>query len=213
MTVTLQNDNLVELINTIYHSEQSVSAKDDNVCIGDLFDTTSITYKVKEHPNELVWHFSIPNFDQKKYPTIDSVNDIKSNKIIVKPYSVLVSKLNPATKRIWAPNLESFNKYPKLCSTEFVPISGNNKFEQAIIFAITNSSDFIKYLSSKKTGSTNSRQRVRPIDIFSYVLPIKKENLYKIQMQLTTILQKIQVNQDEIATLTKLKQELLIKYF
>lgn len=207
------NDNLVELINTIYHSEQSVSAKDDNVCIGDLFDTTSITYKVKEHPNELVWHFSIPNFDQKKYPTIDSVNDIKSNKIIVKPYSVLVSKLNPATKRIWAPNLESFNKYPKLCSTEFVPISGNNKFEQAIIFAITNSSDFIKYLSSKKTGSTNSRQRVRPIDIFSYVLPIKKENLYKIQMQLTTILQKIQVNQDEIATLTKLKQELLIKYF
>ncbi|MCD5504025.1 restriction endonuclease subunit S [Lactobacillus delbrueckii] len=207
------NDNLLELINSIYSARQSSDAKKEEIHISDLFDTSSTTYRINEHSNEFVWHFSIPNFDQQRYPTIDSVKDIKSNKIIVKPFSVLVSKLNPTTRRIWAPSTDSFNKYSKVCSTEFVSISGNDITEQATIFAITRSDDFMKYLSSKATGSTNSRQRVKPIDIYSYTLPISKSTLSQIQKQLALLLQKLQSNQDEIITLIKLKQELLFKYF
>lgn len=207
------NDNLLELINSIYSARQSSDAKKEKIHISDLFDTSSTTYRINEHSNEFVWHFSIPNFDQQRYPTIDSVKDIKSNKIIVKPFSVLVSKLNPTTRRIWAPSTDSFNKYSKVCSTEFVSISGNDITEQATIFAITRSDDFMKYLSSKATGSTNSRQRVKPIDIYSYTLPISKSTLSQIQKQLALLLQKLQSNQDEIITLIKLKQELLFKYF
>lgn len=207
------NDNLLELINSIYSARQSSDAKKEKIHISDLFDTSSTTYRINEHSNEFVWHFSIPNFDQQRYPTIDSVKDIKSNKIIVKHFSVLVSKLNPTTRRIWAPSTDSFNKYSKVCSTEFVSISGNDITEQATIFAITRSDDFMKYLSSKATGSTNSRQRVKPIDIYSYTLPISKSTLSQIQKQLALLLQKLQSNQDEIITLIKLKQELLFKYF
>lgn len=207
------NDNLLELIDSIYSARQSSDAKKERIRISDLFDTSSTTYRINEHSDEFVWHFSIPNFDQQRYPTIDSVNDIKSNKIIVKPFSVLVSKLNPTTRRIWAPSTDSFNKYSKVCSTEFVSISGNDITEQAAIFAITRSDDFMKYLSSKATGSTNSRQRVKPIDIYSYTLPISKSSLSQIQNQLALLLQKIQSNQDEIITLIKLKQELLSRYF
>lgn len=211
--VMLQNDNLLELIDSIYSARQSSDTKKERIRISDLFDTSSTIYRINEHSDEFVWHFSIPNFDQHRYPTIDSVNDIKSNKIIVKPFSVLVSKLNPTTRRIWAPSTDSFNKYSKVCSTEFVSISGNDITEQAAIFAITRSDDFMKYLSSKATGSTNSRQRVKPIDICSYTLTISKSSLSQIQNQLALLLQKIQSNQDEIITLIKLKQELLSRYF
>lgn len=207
------NDNLLNLLDTIYRHSWANHPNKAKKTLGDLFTTNSTTFKVKDHYNEKVWHFSIPNFDNEKYPTLDLVNDIKSNKTIVKPYSVLISKLNPSVKRIWAPNATPFIHYTNVCSTEFIPVSGRNIKEQAVLFAIVNNDSFINYLASNATGSTNSRQRVKPSDIFSYVLPMDVDPLLEYQDQFGKILNQVQLNQSEINHLGKLKAELLKKFF
>jgi type I restriction enzyme, S subunit len=69
-------------------------------------------------PDEVFEHYSIPAFDAAKIPAFDLGKSIKSNKYVVPPCVVLVSKLNPATPRVWLPAVRTERA---VCSTEFMP--------------------------------------------------------------------------------------------
>lgn len=110
-------------------------------------------------PNITFEHFSIPAFDSQKAPEFVRGETILSNKYRVEKDSVLMSKLNPTTKRIWYPVVVSENA---ICSTEFMnylPVLPNTR---EFIYCVLNSEAFTDYLVSHATGSTNSRQRVTP---------------------------------------------------
>lgn len=112
-----------------------------------------------KQPDLYLEHYSIPAYDEQHYPVFEYANEIKSNKYVLTKNSVMISKLNPATKRIWRPLCLSDNP---VCSTEFIVYEAINPKYKDYIYSLIDSQSFSDYLCAHTTGSTNSRQRATP---------------------------------------------------
>mgnify|MGYP002590795675 CR=1 FL=1 len=121
-----------------------------------------------------VWHYSIPAFDSERLPCLDTAKDILSNKYLVPADAILVSKLNPETKRIWR-TLRCFND--AICSTEFIVFNSLNKKYRAFYYLLFNTNQFIDFLVSNATGSTNSRMRVKPASSLDFEFIVPPDNV------------------------------------
>lgn len=123
-----------------------------------------------KNPDVVVEHYSIPAFDEQHYPVFEIASGIKSNKYILTPDSVMISKLNPDTKRIWRP--VCLSEHP-VCSTEFIVYEAKKNGQRDYIYSLIDSIPFFNHLCSHTTGSTNSRQRATPKTTleFSFLLP------------------------------------------
>lgn len=123
-----------------------------------------------KQPELYLEHYSIPAYDEQHYPIFEYASEIKSNKYILTKDSVMISKLNPNTKRIWRPLCLSDKP---VCSTEFIVYEAVNSKHKDYIYSLIDSQEFSDFLCAHTTGSTNSRQRATPkttLD-FSCVLP------------------------------------------
>ena len=153
--------------------------------------------------DDYVWHYSIPAFDNEKLPTMDIPTSILSNKYLVPENAILVSKLNPDTKRIWR-TLSCFED--AICSTEFIVFSPKEPSHRAFYFLMFNTKSFIDFLVSNATGSTNSRMRVKPASSldFEFICPdttVIDDFCNKVEPLLT----EIEKNTLEIRKLNELK--------
>lgn len=132
----------------------------------EIIKLSDLVVQIKEtfNPNktevEKVNHFSIPNFDSKKFPVIENVNTIKSNKTKITDFTVLFSKMNPNFERVW---LTELNKsYLNVCSPEFIALDCKNTNLQTYTYFLCKSTAFNRFLVNNATGSTGSRQRIKP---------------------------------------------------
>ena len=132
------------------------------------------TFNPKKNIGQIVEHYSIPAFDSEKYPIFESSDNIQSNKNKIENGCVLFSKLNPATKRVWRPLC--MTNYA-ITSSEFVALKPVEGYSSDLIFSIINSDEFNLFICGKASGSTNSRQRIRPSDalLFEFSLPSLEE--------------------------------------
>lgn len=137
------------------------------VTLGDIAEIITNSFNPQKNPDAQIEHYSIPAFDEKKYPVFESASDIKSNKYILTNNSVMVSKLNPDTKRVWRP----------LCitdlavsSTEFIIFEPFNPVYKDYVYSIIDSKGFTDWMCSHTTGSTNSRQRTAPGTTLNYLI-------------------------------------------
>ncbi|CAJ1204813.1 hypothetical protein CPEBRM1_ABPJDJAI_02600 (plasmid) [Companilactobacillus paralimentarius] len=206
------NKNLLKLINNIYLREYFANpqvALADHVALSDLIQTKTKTFNPKKTSETLVNHFSMPAFDEDQYPIIDKVTSIKSNKNIVEPFSVLVSKMNPQVKRVWLPNIS--DKILNVASTEFLTFTADSAEMQAFIFAIVNNKSYKQFLMSNTTGSTNSRQRVLPRVAYSFEITFNRIKAERLGELLVPFLEKIKLTKSEIQRLKKLRALLLPK--
>jgi type I restriction enzyme S subunit len=121
-----------------------------------------------EHPAETFDHYSIPAFDAGCWPSPDVGHAIKSQKLLVPPGCVLISKLNPRTPRVWVPQATSDRR--RIASTEFlVAVPAETKgVGLAYLFCFALSESVVDYLACHASGTSNSHQRVRPDDVLSY---------------------------------------------
>ena len=206
------NKNLLKLINNIYLREYFANpqvALADHVALSDLIQTKTKTFNPKKTSETLVNHFSMPAFDEDQYPIIDKVTSIKSNKNIVEPFSVLVSKMNPQVKRVWLPNIS--DQILNVASTEFLTFTADSAEMQAFIFAIVNNKSYKQFLMSNTTGSTNSRQRVLPRVAYSFEIAFNRIKAERLGELLVPFLEKIKLTKSEIQRLKKLRALLLPK--
>lgn len=149
-----------------------------------------------------MWHYSIPAFDSEKLPVSDEPATILSNKYVVPKDCILVSKLNPDTKRIWR-TINSFEN--ALCSTEFIVFNPNQKHHKAFYYFLFNNKRFIDFLVSNSTGSTNSRMRVKPTSSLDYEFLAPPDNIVdNFCIKANPLLSEIDSNLLEIRELTKL---------
>jgi type I restriction enzyme S subunit len=152
-------------------------------------------------------HYSIPAFDDGAYPIKALGSEILSNKFLLNSSSVLVSKLNPQTTRIWTV-LEPLNS--AVCSTEFIVLVPKSESHLPFVDSTVREPSFLDVFVSMATGSTGSRQRVRPEDILQIDIAIPTQELIvkfsEIQMP---ILKKIQTLKEEIEVLAQLRDSLL----
>lgn len=152
---------------------------------------------------DYVWHYSIPAFDSEKLPIKDIPSSILSNKYVVPDNAILVSKLNPDTKRVWRA-LSCFED--AICSTEFIVFSPKVPKHRAFYYLMFNTKSFIDFLVSNATGSTNSRMRVKPTSSLDYEFACPTSNIIDDFCQkVEPLLSQIENNVLEIRKLNELK--------
>ena len=127
--------------------------------LGGVATMKTDSWSPSKNPETIVEHYSIPAYDEKHYPVFEIASGIKSNKYILTPDSVMISKLNPDTKRIWRPMWLSAHP---ICSTEFIVYEAKKAAQKDFVYSILDSAPFLNFLCSHTTGSTNSRQRATP---------------------------------------------------
>ncbi len=127
--------------------------------LGNVATIKTRSFSPKKNPSVILEHYSIPAYDEKHYPVFELAEGVKSNKYILTSASVMISKLNPDTKRIWRPFCLSDNP---VCSTEFIIYEATNFEYKDFVYSIIDSTPFSDYLCAHTTGSTNSRQRATP---------------------------------------------------
>ena len=127
-----------------------------SVKLGDIASIKTNSFSPAKNPTVMLEHYSIPAFDEQKYPIFELASNVKSNKYILTDNSVMISKLNPNIKRVWRPMcISEF----VVSSTEFIIFEANDPTYKDFVFSVIDSAAFSDWMCAHTTGSTNSRQR------------------------------------------------------
>ena len=209
------NDNLEQQAQAIYHERfETVSPNDlpSNwriVTLGEVAAISNKSFNPLKEPEILLEHYSIPAFDEAKFPVFELSTSIKSNKFIIDASCFMISKLNPTTKRVWKPYCLTGNA---VCSTEFIVYKAKDKSITNFLYSVIDSSSFSDFMCSHVTGSTGSRQRTTPSDTLSYELILPSEDeLAEFQSLVSPMYAQIRINAIESDKLKRLRDSLLPK--
>ena len=159
-------------------------------------------------PDEVFAHFSIPAFDAGRNPILEVGFAIKSNKLVVTPGSILVSKLNPHIPRVWLTDVDP--AYRAVGSTEFFVLQAKAPHSSAFLYSLMSSPEFAVDLQTLVTGTSNSHQRVQPEAFMSYALVVPSdETATAFESLVKPLLDQVLANRKEMAQLAKNRDELL----
>lgn len=179
------------------------------VKLGDIATIKTNTFSPNKNPEVILEHYSIPAYDEHRYPVFEIASGVKSNKYILTPQSVMISKLNPDTKRVWRPMCISDNA---VSSTEFIIFEANNPAYKDYIYSIIDSAPFSDWMCAHTTGSTNSRQRTTPSTTLEYSIAMADEaTILGFCSIVTPMYERIAQNLCENQRLSKLRDTLLPK--
>lgn len=142
--------------------------------LGDIATIKTTSFNPLKNPGVMLEHYSIPAYDEQHFPVFESSDNVKSNKYILTKNSVLASKLNPDTKRIWRPMCLTDHA---VCSTEFIVFEANNNAHKDFLFSIIDSQSFSNWMCAHTTGSTNSRQRTTPSTTLEFKVHVAPDDV------------------------------------
>lgn len=209
------NDNLQQQAQAIYHERfETVSPNDlpsdwRIVTLGEVATISNKSFNPLKEPEILLEHYSIPAFDEARFPVFELSTSIKSNKFIIDVSCFMISKLNPTTKRVWKPYCLTGNA---VCSTEFIVYKAKDKTITDFLYSVIDSNSFSDFMCSHVTGSTGSRQRTTPSDTLSYELILPSEDeLAEFQSLVSPMYAQIRINAIENDRLKRLRDSLLPK--
>ncbi len=160
---------------------------------------------------EKIWeHYSIPAFDEGRQPIWEAGKAIKSGKYVVPRNSVLASKLNPQFPRVWLPDIQDADS--AICSTEFMSFVPNTESWRPFLYEMLQSQPVQSEILSRVTGSTGSRQRVKPKEIATMVCLVPSKEVINFFCEQVGPLHLKQIsNIRQNSTLTSLRDTLLPK--
>ncbi len=178
--------------------------------LSELATLTTRSIRPSDHP-EAVWeHYSIPAYDEGQQPHLDLGKTIKSGKYTVPEQAVLVSKLNPRFPRTWLPQINDAAR--AICSTEFMPFVPVKDRWRPFIYEMVRSSPFQEELQAHASGSTGSRQRVKPKEIVNLSVITPRAELINTFSDIAVELHsRVLLNRRENHTLASLRDALLPK--
>ena len=209
------NDNLEQQAQAIYHERfETVSPNDlpsewRIVTLGEVATISNKSFNPLKETEILLEHYSIPAFDEARFPVFELSTSIKSNKFIIDASCFMISKLNPTTKRVWKPYCLTGNA---VCSTEFIVYKAKDKTITDFLYSVIDSNSFSDFMCSHVTGSTGSRQRTTPSDTLSYELILPSEDeLAEFQSLVSPMYAQIRINAIENDRLKRLRDSLLPK--
>ena len=207
------NDNLQQQAQTLYakhfclHEGDSIPDGWSLISLGDVAVISNKSFNPLKQPETMLEHYSIPAFDETRYPVFELSTEIKSNKFIVDSDCFMISKLNPTTKRVWRPYCMTENA---VCSTEFIVYKAKDHEMTDFLYSLIDSVSFSDYMCSHVTGSTGSRQRTTPSDTLQYqfYLPTADE-IAGFSAVVAPMYAQIRINAMENARLKGLRDSLL----
>ena len=209
------NDNLEQQAQAIYHERfETVSPNDlpsdwRIVTLGEVATISNKSFNPLKEPEILLEHYSIPAFDEARFPVFELSTSIKSNKFIIDASCFMISKLNPTTKRVWKPYCLTGNA---VCSAEFIVYKAKDQSITDFLYSVIDSGSFSDFMCSHVTGSTGSRQRTTPSDTLSYELILPSEDeLAEFQSLVSPMYAQMRINAIENDKLKRLRDSLLPK--
>ena len=120
---------------------------------------------IEPEPGVTYYVYSLPAFDNGHAPEVFDGSEVLSSKLHIEDGDILVNKLNMRFKRIW-PICQAVEN--SVCSTEFVPLVPNDHIDPRYLYYVLLSDQFTHELSSMRTGTSGSHQRVKPEWILNY---------------------------------------------
>jgi len=184
-----------------------------NWTLGKVSDVTTInrdTINPGNFPLEEFDHYSLPSFDNQRTPKRELGSEIMSNKFVISPNSVLLSKLNPHIPRTWLPEFSPYRR--SICSTEFIVAIAKPKYSREYLYSLFTSSSFESLYGTLVTGTTGSHQRVSPDSFLEIKIVIPPVQLIEeFTKKIKPIFDCINCNISESQTLSSLRDTLLPK--
>lgn len=208
--LTRQNITLEALAQTFFRQWFLANNENDPIPVSDIATLENNSVNPGRQPLEPFYHYSIPAFDNAQTPVVELGKAILSNKFNVLPNTILVSKLNPVTPRIWR---IGENVQPNsVCSTEFQVLKPNDVKHYLFLYCLMRSNDVVASFAMSATGTSGSHQRIRPEYILEVETPAPDdEKLALFNEVCTPMMERIKKNQKQILTLQKLRDTLLPK--
>ncbi len=145
--------------------------------IKDLATLSKAQVKPQESLEEVFDHFSIPAFDEGMRAAVEAGDAIKSNKFLVMEGCVLLSKLNPRIPRIWLPPSPRGRR--QVASTEFLVFVPTSAFDRHYLYCQFQQSAFREELAQSASGTSNSHQRIRPVDLLHKAVTVPSSPIRK----------------------------------
>ncbi len=170
-------------------------------------DRSSIT--PLNYPEKSFLHYSIPAYDENKFPVKELGEKILSNKFQVNSDCILVSKLNPLIKRIWFPPFINDNC---VCSTEFLVVKPKKEYSKEYLYCFVNEPEFYDAFKVMVTGTSGSHQRVKAeyvVDMPVFIPPLGLIKCYS--NSVNSFFMQISNNILQSRTLAELRDTLLPK--
>ena len=208
-----QNKTLEQMAETLFRQwlVEETEESCEEITLSEIANHLKENMNPSKNPDKLYKHYSLPAFDEGKEPIVEIGKEILSNKYKVVSNSILVSKLNPRTPRIWM-LYGGIDEDKCICSTEFQVVVPKNNNWFGFIYCFLKSNRVIQELTGASSGTSGSHQRVNPQDIFNLTFQKPKESLLtKFDTITKEYWQKITINQNQIHTLTQLRDTLLPK--
>lgn len=141
--------------------------------VGDVATLSKQQINPQDYADELFEHFSIPAYDAGQNPVVEPGSGIMSQKFVVVPGCVLLSKLNPRIPRVWIPAPPNGRR--QIASTEFLVAVPKPEWSREFLYCLFQQEEFRDNLAQSASGTSNSHQRVRPSDLLAraFVVPPK----------------------------------------
>lgn len=205
-----QNEILEALAQTYFRKWFLEENKNDSIPVSDIATLENNSVNPGRQPLEPFYHYSIPAFDNAQTPVVELGKSILSNKFVVQPNSILVSKLNPITPRIW--RIDENVMKNSVCSTELLVLKPKDMRHYLFLYCLMKSNDVAASFAMSATGTSGSHQRIRP----EYILEVEtpepdKDKLNLFNEVCTPMMERVKKNQKQIQTLQQLRDTLLPK--
>lgn len=209
------NENLEQQAQTLYYEcferidRNNLPSGWKIITLGEIAEISKKVFNPAKEQEIMLEHYSIPAFDERKFPAFEMSSQIKSNKYIVDNLCLLISKLNPTIKRVWKPYSLTNNA---VCSTEFIVYKAKDKELTDFLYSVIDSVTFSDFICSHVTGSTGSRQRTTPTDTlaFEFVFP-KISDIQDFQHVVSPMYEQMKNNEVENQKLMQLRDSLIPK--
>jgi type I restriction enzyme S subunit len=159
-------------------------------------------------PEQRFLHFSLPAFDDGRWPKDELGSAIKSVKFRVSPGTVLLSKLNPEIERVWLPDIDA--SLDAICSTEFLVLKPASPYSPTFVYCLCRSPLFRGGIQALVTGTSKSHQRAQPQALLALPVVFPTAAATTAFEQCTEpLLRRSMVCQRESRTLARLRDTLL----
>ena len=206
-----ENATLEQMAETLFRQWFVVEVKEkwEEGTVADFAQHCKESLNPQKHPTTVFQHYSIPAFDDGKRPTIETGENIQSNKYLVPSNCILFSKLNPhKDKRVWL-MLDDVTDNA-ICSTEFQIVKPTNREYLYFLYGWLTNKENYDEIASGVGGTSGSHQRIDPKSIFSFTCPnVDSETIRNYNNKVEPLFYKIRNNQKQIQTLIQTRDGLL----
>jgi type I restriction enzyme S subunit len=181
-----------------------------NAALGYLVDIERNGVSPQDHTDEWFDHYSLPAFDEGRRPVRERGSDVKSNKFVVTPDCVLLSKLNPSIPRVWLPRVTKDRR--SIASTEFLVLRPTATSSAEYLNCLLRCDAVREHLVGLASGTSNSHQRVRPDDLLATPVHVPNaRTLDEFTNATQPMFERVNANLAESATLAAMRDTLLPK--